>query len=298
MKHDFKFFVKEGAGNMFSHGFMSFAAIGVTVACLLIMGTFTLVAYNANENLADLQQENAIVAFVDETLDEDQARALQAQVEAVDNVEDCSFVTRTEARDAYVAKYDAEGVYGDLLPEVFRHRYVIHVTDPDQIMATRDAVEQVPGIAKARADEAGGVGDDDHGHDHQGYHNRKRHNGNDPPQTGQHIDKVIGSTNPIHILHAVQGAQGIGKPGNIRHPDPVGIRQGVVISQRFKQHFILHHIRLQIRIGVLLRVEGHAGHIVHLFQLLAHLLDLLIGGIVFDVNNHFVFIFNSTNNGI
>ena len=154
MKHDFKFFVKEGAGNMFSHGFMSFAAIGVTVACLLIMGTFTLVAYNANENLADLQQENAIVAFVDETLDEDQARALQAQVEAVDNVEDCSFVTRTEARDAYVAKYDAEGVYGDLLPEVFRHRYVIHVTDPDQIMATRDAVEQVPGIAKARADEA------------------------------------------------------------------------------------------------------------------------------------------------
>ncbi|OLA45522.1 MAG: ABC transporter permease [Firmicutes bacterium CAG:176_59_8] len=154
MKHDFKFFVKEGAGNMFSHGFMSFAAIGVTVACLLIMGTFTLVAYNANENLADLQRENAIVAFVDETLDEDQARALQSQVEAVANVADCSFVTRTEARDAYVAKYDAEGVYGDLLPEVFRHRYVIHVTDPDHIMDTKESVEQVPGIAKARADEA------------------------------------------------------------------------------------------------------------------------------------------------
>ena len=154
MKHDFKFFVKEGAGNMFSHGFMSFAAIGVTVACLLIMGTFTLVAYNANENLADLQQENAIVAFVDESLDEDQARALQSQVEAVANVADCSFVTRTEARDAYVAKYDDEDVYGDLLPEVFRHRYVIHVTDPDHIMDTKDAVEQVPGIAKARADEA------------------------------------------------------------------------------------------------------------------------------------------------
>ena len=64
---------------MFSHGFMSFAAIGVTVACLLIMGTFTLVAYNANENLADLQQENAIVAFVDETLDEDQARRSRAR---------------------------------------------------------------------------------------------------------------------------------------------------------------------------------------------------------------------------
>ena len=66
MKHDFKFFVKEGAGNMFSHGFMSFAAIGITVACLLIMGTFSLVAYNANLDLQDLQKENAVVAFVDE----------------------------------------------------------------------------------------------------------------------------------------------------------------------------------------------------------------------------------------
>ena len=60
---NFGYFFKEGARSMFSHGFMSFAAIGVTVACLLIMGTFSLVAYNANENLADLQKENAMVAF-------------------------------------------------------------------------------------------------------------------------------------------------------------------------------------------------------------------------------------------
>ena len=54
MKHNFSYFFKEGVGNMFSHGFMSFAAIGVTVACLLIMGTFSLVAYDLNENLKDL----------------------------------------------------------------------------------------------------------------------------------------------------------------------------------------------------------------------------------------------------
>ena len=47
-KHDFGYFFHEGLSNMFSHGFMSFAAIGITVACLLIMGTFTLVAVNAD----------------------------------------------------------------------------------------------------------------------------------------------------------------------------------------------------------------------------------------------------------
>ena len=33
-KHDFGYFFHEGLSNMFSHGFMSFAAIGITVrAC-------------------------------------------------------------------------------------------------------------------------------------------------------------------------------------------------------------------------------------------------------------------------
>lgn len=139
---------------MFSHGFMSFAAVGVTVACLLIMGTFTLVAYNANENLADLQQENAVLAFVDDSLTEREAKALQTKLEKVDNVADCTFMSRNEAKENYIEKYDGDELYGDLPADVFRHRYVIHVTDPDRIMETKTAVEQVPGIAKARADQA------------------------------------------------------------------------------------------------------------------------------------------------
>mgnify|MGYP000728951554 FL=1 len=154
MRHDFKFFIREGAGNMFSHGFMSFAAIGITVACLLIMGTFTLVAYNANVNLADLQQENAVLAFVDDALTEQEARALQTKIENVNNVADCTFMSRDEAKENYIARYDGDELYGDLPADVFRHRYVIHVTDPDRIMETKEAVEQVTGIAKARADQA------------------------------------------------------------------------------------------------------------------------------------------------
>ncbi len=154
MKHDFRFFIREGAGNMFSHGFMSFAAVGITVACLLIMGTFTLVAYNANANLADLQQENAVLAFVDDSLTEQEARELQPWIESVYNVADCTFMSRDEAKENYIEKYDGDDLYGDLPSDVFRHRYIIHVTDPDRIMETKEAVEQVEGIAKARADQA------------------------------------------------------------------------------------------------------------------------------------------------
>ena len=154
MKHNFGYFIREGAKNMFSHGFMSFAAIGVTVACLLIMGTFTLVAYNVNENLSELQRENAVVAFVDDTLNDAHAKELQEELMKVENVSSCTFVSREEARDNYVDNYDEDDLYTDLSADVFRHRYVIHLEDPSLMAETKAAVENVEGIAKARGDEA------------------------------------------------------------------------------------------------------------------------------------------------
>ena len=147
--HNFKYFFREGAGNMLSHGFMSFAAVGVTVACLLIMGTFSLVAYNANINLQDLQKENAVVAFVDESLTDDEATALQSRLAAIPGVADCTFVSRQEARDEYVAQYNE----GDLDPSIFRHRYVMHLTDLNRMGQVVQSLESVEGIAKVRADQ-------------------------------------------------------------------------------------------------------------------------------------------------
>jgi len=133
---------------------MSFAAIGVTVACLLIMGTFALIAYNVNENLSELQRENAVVAFVDDTLSDSHAKELGKEIEKVDNVSECIFVSREEARDNYVENYDEDDLYADLSADVFRHRYVIHLEDPARMSETKAAVENVEGIAKARGDEA------------------------------------------------------------------------------------------------------------------------------------------------
>lgn len=154
MKGNFGYFFREGSRNMFSHGFMSFAAIGITVACLLIMGTFSLVAYNADYNLKNLQKENAILAFIDESLSDEDARALQSKVEAVSNVGDVTFVSREEARDSYVAQYDEDDLYADLDAGIFRHRFVVHLQDENSLAETAEALRQVDGIAKVRADEA------------------------------------------------------------------------------------------------------------------------------------------------
>ena len=157
-KHDVRYFAHEGLSNMFSHGFMSFAAIGITVACLLIMGTFTLVAVNANELLRDLEQENEILAYVDDSCTEAESKALQKELEAVPNVASATYISKEQAMEDFVAQYPDEDMFQDLDPEILRDRYAIKITDLEQIRQTKETVEGIPGIARVNAYEeiAGG----------------------------------------------------------------------------------------------------------------------------------------------
>ncbi|MBQ2061484.1 MAG: permease-like cell division protein FtsX [Oscillospiraceae bacterium] len=153
MKHNFSFFIREGVSNMFSHGFMSFAAVGITVACLVIMGTFSLVAYNINENLKDLQRENAVVAFVDKELTDEEARALQSELEKLPNVADCTFVSREEAWESFKEQHKDNDLYTDFPVEKISHRYVLHLINLDEMNRTVTALRNQEGITKIRADE-------------------------------------------------------------------------------------------------------------------------------------------------
>ena len=157
-KHDFRYFFREGISNMFSHGFMSFAAIGITVACLVIMGTFTLVAVNADANLKDLEQANEILAYVDDSYDDQQARALEATLEAIPNVASATFITKEEALESFTADYPEEALFQNLDPEILRDRYAIRVVELELQGSTVTAIENTEGIAKVNAYEevAGG----------------------------------------------------------------------------------------------------------------------------------------------
>ena len=145
-KHDFGYFFHEGLSNMFSHGFMSFAAIGITVACLLIMGTFTLVAVNADANLKQAEQDNEILAFVDDSYTEAQAKALQKKLEAVDNVASVTFISREEAMQSFISEHPDEEYFQDLDPNILRDRFAIKVKELKLQSQTVELIKAIPGI--------------------------------------------------------------------------------------------------------------------------------------------------------
>jgi cell division transport system permease protein len=157
-RHNFFYFIKEGAFNMFSHGFMSFAAVGITVACLLIMGTFTLVAVNANAMLAELESQNQILAFADLGMSEEEARAMEKDIRAIDNVAGVTFISDVEAAAAFRGRYEDNELFQGLPDDNFRHRYAIDLVDIGYMSQTKAALEELPNIydVSAYEDEAAG----------------------------------------------------------------------------------------------------------------------------------------------
>ena len=158
-KHDFSYFFGEGMRNMFSHGFMSFAAVGITVACLVVMGTFSLVAYNAQVQLQQLESEYEILAFVDESCDDAQTKAVGRAIEQRDNVKECVFISKEEAMKSFEARYEGDNMFQNLDPEILRDRYAVYVDNLSISGKTaQDIFDNVEGVANVRVDEdiAGG----------------------------------------------------------------------------------------------------------------------------------------------
>lgn len=144
---DFGYFVVEGARSIVSHRLMSFAAVCMIVACLVIMGAFSMVALNADRVMGQFEDENEFLAYIDEAYTDEQIAQLQKQVEAMDNVASVTFITKEEARATYLEGHENDGLYQSLPDTVFRDRFSIHVKDLEQFDATVTAVAQLPGIA-------------------------------------------------------------------------------------------------------------------------------------------------------
>lgn len=145
------YYIKEGVRSIFTHGLMSFAAVCMTVACLLIMGSFSLIAVNAGNILQDLEDENEFLAYVDESLSQNEARALQDEIEAIPNVSSVTFVTKEQALQDFIAQQETAELFENTSAETLRDRYRIHVEDIEQLQDTADQVKQVNGIADVEA---------------------------------------------------------------------------------------------------------------------------------------------------
>jgi len=145
------YLLREGIRSIFRHGFMSFAAICVTVACLIIMGSFSLILYNLNVMVRDLEQENEILVYVDENLTEAEAKSVGSQINLIENVNQARFVSREQALENFVQTQGDENLFSGLDATTFRHRFVVSLMDNSQMAYTVSQIRPVEGVADVSA---------------------------------------------------------------------------------------------------------------------------------------------------
>ena len=150
-RFNFGYYIKEGFHGAGSHGFMTFAAITIMASCLVIMGSFVLLAMNLEHNLNALMAENEFLAYVDDSYTDEEGAQLGAQIGAIENVASYRYITREEALADYVGEVEDDSLYADLPASVLRGRFSIQVTDISQLPDTISQVRAVKGIAKISA---------------------------------------------------------------------------------------------------------------------------------------------------
>ena len=145
------YLLKEGIRGIFLHGFMSFAAVFVTIACLLIVGSFSSLVYNVNIMVEDLNKTNEILVYIDSELSDAQAKSIGTKLNKVDNVYKAQFVSREEALENFIADHEGDEAFSGVEANDLRHRYVVTLEDNGLMEQTVAEIEKLEGVAKINA---------------------------------------------------------------------------------------------------------------------------------------------------
>lgn len=146
------YLLKEGIRGIFLHGFMSFAAVCVTVACLLIVGSFSSLIYNLSIIVEDLNKTNEVMVYIDTELSLAEAKSLGSQINAIENVQNAKFVTREEALEAFLQEHQNDSAFSGVDANDLRHRFEVILVNNDKMHETVDTLAAIPGVAKISAE--------------------------------------------------------------------------------------------------------------------------------------------------
>ena len=152
MKHNnFGYLLGEGVRAMFKHGFMSFAAICITVACLVIINSFMLISYNLDLTVGEVQKELRIVVCIDENYTEAESKSVGSDINLLPNVANAEFVSRQQALDDFIGDSDAS-LFEGLEADAMRDQFIVTLVDNAQVAETKEALENINGVSDVYAD--------------------------------------------------------------------------------------------------------------------------------------------------
>ena len=150
--NNFGYLAKEGIRSIFSHGLMSFASVCVTVACMIIVGSFSILMYNLHIMVDELNQTNEVICYVDSAYTDAEAKSVHSRINMIDNVFRADYISREEALENFIEDHDNDAAFQGVDPQDLRHRIVVVLEDNSRMKETVALLEQVEGVAMIDAE--------------------------------------------------------------------------------------------------------------------------------------------------
>ena len=145
------YLLKEGFKGIFTHGFMSFASVCVTVACLVIVGSFSILSYNLDVMVEELNQTSEILVYIDSEMSDAEARSIGTKINTLNNILQATFISRQEALEDFVEDHEGDSAFSGVQADDLRHRFVVVLEDNTKMLETDNQIKQIPGVAKTSA---------------------------------------------------------------------------------------------------------------------------------------------------
>ena len=150
--NNFGYLTKEGIRSIFSHGLMSFASVCVTVACMIIVGSFSILMYNLHIMVDELNQTNEVICYVDSVYTDAEAKSVHSRINMIDNVFRADYVSREQALEEFIEDHDNDAAFQGVDPQDLRHRIVVVLEDNSRMEETVALLEQVDGVSMIDAE--------------------------------------------------------------------------------------------------------------------------------------------------
>lgn len=146
-----KYLTKEGFRNVWVNRLMSLASITVLMACLVIIGLGSMIYFNINALLDNIESQNVVMVYVQDGVSEEETSQIGNRIKVIDNIEDCIFVPKEDAFSAQLESMgdDAvllEGLEKNPLPDAYK----VVVKDLTQFDATVAELKAIANVENVR----------------------------------------------------------------------------------------------------------------------------------------------------
>jgi len=145
------YLTREGFKNIWVNRFLSVATILVLVACLIIVGTGSLLFLNISSLLDLIEGQNIVMVYVNDEATDYETESLGLQLEGMQNIRNVEFVPREEAFENQKEQWgDKAALLEGLSPEILPDAYKVTVEDLSLFDSTVSKIKDLESVLQVR----------------------------------------------------------------------------------------------------------------------------------------------------